>query len=166
MDTLTPLDAGAQANTSTSDATADFHHRLGHPLGLEWLAEQLNRPGYSQAGLAGALGRDPASVSRMLKGERQIKMGEVSTILAYLKLAGPRTIMDEIGDPISGRGPAHDKLDSLGSYILDLEALAISMTALEDSNLAIDDGTLLDAKASLVWMVRRKATELREAFNK
>jgi phage repressor protein C with HTH and peptisase S24 domain len=53
-------------------------------MDLKWLAEQLDRPGYSQAGLARALGRDPASVSRMLKGERQIKANELPLIERYL----------------------------------------------------------------------------------
>ena len=53
-------------------------------MDLKWLAEQLDRPGYSQAGLARALGRDPASVSRMLKGERQIKVSELPAIEHYL----------------------------------------------------------------------------------
>jgi phage repressor protein C with HTH and peptisase S24 domain len=53
-------------------------------MDIKWLAEQLDRPGYSQAGLARALGRDPASVSRMLKGERQIKANEVPLIERYL----------------------------------------------------------------------------------
>lgn len=53
-------------------------------MDLKWLAEQLDRPGYSQAGLARALGRDPASVSRMLKGERQIKVSELPAIERYL----------------------------------------------------------------------------------
>jgi phage repressor protein C with HTH and peptisase S24 domain len=53
-------------------------------MDIKWLAEQLDRPGYSQAGLARALGRDPASVSRMLKGERQIKANELPLIERYL----------------------------------------------------------------------------------
>jgi phage repressor protein C with HTH and peptisase S24 domain len=51
---------------------------------LKWLSEMLDRPGFSQAGLARALGKDAAAVNRMLKGDRQIKANEVPVILDYL----------------------------------------------------------------------------------
>src|SRR5207253_4493927 len=51
---------------------------------LKWLSEMLDRPGFSQAGLARALGKDAAAVNRMLKGDRQIKANEVPVILEYL----------------------------------------------------------------------------------
>jgi hypothetical protein len=57
---------------------------LPHNIELKWLAEQLERPGFSQAGLAKALGRDSSAVSRILSGDRQIKAVEVPVILAYL----------------------------------------------------------------------------------
>ena len=58
-------------------------------MDLKWIAEQLDRPGYSQVGLARALGKDAAAVNRMLKGERQIKVNEVPAILGYLKAVPP-----------------------------------------------------------------------------
>ena len=58
-------------------------------MDIKWIAEQLDRPGYSQAGLARALGKDAAAVNRMLKGERQIKANELPTILGYLKATPP-----------------------------------------------------------------------------
>src|SRR5579872_349389 len=58
-------------------------------MDLKWLAQQLKRPGYSQAGLARALGRDAAAVNRLLKGERQIKLAEVPLILEYLQASPP-----------------------------------------------------------------------------
>ena len=36
-------------------------------MDIKWIAEQLDRPGFSQAGLARALGKDAAAVNRMLK---------------------------------------------------------------------------------------------------
>lgn len=53
-------------------------------IDLAWLAEMLEQPGYSQAGLAKALGKDSSAVSRILSGEREIKAREVPVILAYL----------------------------------------------------------------------------------
>ena len=70
-------------------------------MDLKWLAEQLDRPGYSQAGLARALGKDAAAVNRMLKGDRQIKANELPVIAAYLNSTPPGT--DEQGYPLSIR---------------------------------------------------------------
>ena len=64
-------------------------------MDIKWIAEQLDRPGYSQAGLARALGKDAAAVNRMLKGERQIKANELPVILGYLKATPPDD--DQIG---------------------------------------------------------------------
>ena len=63
----------------------------GHTVAMElkWIAEQLDRPGFNQAGLARALGKDPAAVNRMLKGERQIKVNELPAILGYLQAVPP-----------------------------------------------------------------------------
>lgn len=53
-------------------------------MDLKWLAEQLERPGYSQSGLAQALGKSQSAVSRILSGHRQLKASEVPIILKYL----------------------------------------------------------------------------------
>jgi phage repressor protein C with HTH and peptisase S24 domain len=58
-------------------------------MDVKWIAEQLERPGFSQAGLARALGKDAAAVNRMLKGERLIKANEIPTILDYLQAVPP-----------------------------------------------------------------------------
>jgi len=58
-------------------------------MDLKWLFEQLARPGFSQAGLARALGKDAAAVNRMLKGERQIKVSELPAIFGYLGAVPP-----------------------------------------------------------------------------
>lgn len=58
-------------------------------MDLKWLAEQLSRPGYSQAGLARALGKSPSAVSRILSGHRQIKLHEAAKITAYLGAKSP-----------------------------------------------------------------------------
>lgn len=69
-------------------------------MDLKWLAEMLDRPGYSQAGLARALGKDAAAVNRMLKGERQIKANELPVITGYLKTAPPGNPEDGYAQPI------------------------------------------------------------------
>jgi len=50
----------------------------------KWLKEMLGRPGYSQAGLAAALGRNPSAINRMVRGERHIRASELPIILKYL----------------------------------------------------------------------------------
>ena len=70
-------------------------------MDLKWLTEQLERPGYSQAGLARALGKDAAAVNRMLKGTRLIKANELPIIAQYLNSTPPGT--DEHGYPLSIR---------------------------------------------------------------
>ena len=58
-------------------------------MDIKWLAEMLDRPGYSQAALARALGKDAAAVNRILKGDRQIKAKEVPVITGYLNAVPP-----------------------------------------------------------------------------
>lgn len=53
----------------------------------EWVQDQFRRqPEKSQSGLARALGIDPSGVTRLLKGDRQIKAFEVPKIRAYFGL--------------------------------------------------------------------------------
>ncbi|MBS0540983.1 MAG: LexA family transcriptional regulator [Proteobacteria bacterium] len=85
-------------------------------MDLKWIADQLARPGYSQVGLARALGKDPAAVNRMLKGERQIKVNEVPAILGYLKAAPP--------DPESPLGQAIQPLPVLAGDRADVPVWA------------------------------------------
>lgn len=59
----------------------------------KWLKGMLGRPGYSQAGLAAALGRNPSAINRMVQGERHIRASEVPLILKYL------------GEPSGGGAP-------------------------------------------------------------
>lgn len=55
-------------------------------MDLKWLREQLERPGFSQRGLAKALGLDPAAVTRLLQGRRKISVDELPIINAYLQI--------------------------------------------------------------------------------
>lgn len=53
-------------------------------MDYEWIREGLRKPGKSQAGLARALGRDPAAVSRLLNDGRQLKASELQIVKQYL----------------------------------------------------------------------------------
>jgi 3,4-dihydroxy 2-butanone 4-phosphate synthase/GTP cyclohydrolase II len=56
---------------------------------VDWVNAGLEKTGKTQRGLAQALGRNPAAVTRMLKGERDIKADELRAISAYLGLPLP-----------------------------------------------------------------------------
>lgn len=45
----------------------------------------LEKPGKNKIGLAKALGVDPAAITRLIQGRRQIKVGEVQVIRDYFK---------------------------------------------------------------------------------
>jgi plasmid maintenance system antidote protein VapI len=49
-----------------------------------WLRQGLMQPGKSQSGLAKALGRSEASVSRMLSGTRRVQLKHLPIFVAYL----------------------------------------------------------------------------------
>ena len=53
-------------------------------MDLEWIRRGLEKPGKSQRGLAEALGIDPAGVTRLLQGKRQLKAAEIDKISRYL----------------------------------------------------------------------------------
>jgi len=64
-----------------------------------WIKQALDKKEKTQIGLAEALGVDPASVSRMISGERRIKADELKTIFAYLEIGatdGAKLIESEI----------------------------------------------------------------------
>jgi 3,4-dihydroxy 2-butanone 4-phosphate synthase/GTP cyclohydrolase II len=67
---------------------------------VAWIKDGLARPGKSQNGLAETLGVDPSSISRLLKGARQVKTREIELISSYLGFGPPA---DAFGSPGSGR---------------------------------------------------------------
>lgn len=62
------------------------------PMSVEWIREGLKKHGKSQKGLAEALHVDPGVVTRLLKGDRQLKAAEVPIIQRYLN--APPTLDD------------------------------------------------------------------------
>lgn len=62
-------------------------------MDVEAIRQGLKRPGKTQKGLADAMGVDPAAISRLLAGDRQLKAHEIPKVQAYLEgtnLASPR----------------------------------------------------------------------------
>jgi phage repressor protein C with HTH and peptisase S24 domain len=56
---------------------------------LDWIRDGLRKPGKTQKGLAEALGIDASQVTRLLKGERQLKVAELPRIAGYLEEPTP-----------------------------------------------------------------------------
>lgn len=61
---------------------AQYYSMDGH-----WFQDQLRRSGRTQAELARALGVDPSAISKLFKGERQLKLVEASHLARFLNLA-------------------------------------------------------------------------------
>lgn len=55
----------------------------------DWIEAGLRKPGKGKRKLADALGLDPSAVTRILAGTRQVKLGEVARVAAYLGEAPP-----------------------------------------------------------------------------
>lgn len=62
---------------------------------IDWITQQLKRPGFTQRGLAAAIGIDATAVSKMLAGKRRIQTAEIPKIVSYFK-AAPATASGEI----------------------------------------------------------------------
>src|ERR1700682_6228518 len=56
-------------------------------MNATWFQQTLDRAGVSQADLARHLGLAPSAISRMLKGERQMKLLEAVQIAAFLGIS-------------------------------------------------------------------------------
>ena len=56
---------------------------------LDWLTKGLRQPGKTQRGLANALGVDPASVNRLMKGRRKLRVDEIGPAARYLAMQPP-----------------------------------------------------------------------------
>jgi phage repressor protein C with HTH and peptisase S24 domain len=56
---------------------------------IDWVEAGLTKPGKSKVGLAKALRLDPSAITRILKGERQVKLIEVPLISAYIEEPAP-----------------------------------------------------------------------------
>ena len=58
-------------------------------MDLDWLREQLTRPGYTQAGLARHIGLDPPTVSKIVAGKRRLLAAEIPKIIEFFKATPP-----------------------------------------------------------------------------
>ncbi|MEA2857054.1 MAG: 3,4-dihydroxy 2-butanone 4-phosphate synthase / cyclohydrolase, partial [Methylobacteriaceae bacterium] len=86
---------------------------------VAWIKDGLSRPGKSQNGLAEALDVDPSSVSRLLKGARQVRTREIELISSYLGYGPPA---DAFGT--SGAGKPRGAPASTAAVVEAIEAIA------------------------------------------
>jgi len=70
-----------------------------------WFQQTLERAGMSQADLARHLGLAPSAISRMLKGERQMKLLEAVQIAAFLGISQD-DVLRHAGANTEAAGPA------------------------------------------------------------
>ncbi|KKB13087.1 hypothetical protein VE25_03825 [Devosia geojensis] len=59
---------------------------MEHPLDQKWLEEHLSKVDSNRARLARTLGRDRSAVTRLLNGERKLKLAEIPTIAEHLRV--------------------------------------------------------------------------------
>lgn len=64
-------------------------------MNVEWIIKALENPAKSKAGLAKAIAKHPSVVSRIISGEREIKMRELSAIARYLGVNPPASAPTE-----------------------------------------------------------------------
>jgi phage repressor protein C with HTH and peptisase S24 domain len=77
-------------------------------MNATWFQETLERAGVSQADLARHLGLAPSAISRVLKGERQMKLLEAVQIAAFLGVSQDEVLRHAgaIGTAAAPAGPA------------------------------------------------------------
>jgi SOS-response transcriptional repressor LexA len=85
----TQFGARRECAKSVAFAERDMRKRDLMELYRDWLRLGLRQPGKTGRGLAAFLGLDPAAVSRMVAGERQIKADEIPRMAEYLGLPPP-----------------------------------------------------------------------------
>ena len=104
----------------------------------EWLRRGLEKPNKTQRGLAKHLGIDPAGVSRLLRGERQLRADELPKVRAY------------IGDPDDGVDPQSlpdappQYSGTLRDGIIPIEDTEYASIGRFDARLSAGTGSLLE----------------------
>src|SRR5438270_14042719 len=86
---------------------------------VAWIKDGLSRPGKSQNGLAEALDVDPSSISRLLKGARQVKTREIEMISSYLGYGPPADVFGATGtrrerETASSTGAVVEAIEAIG----------------------------------------------------
>ena len=91
----------------------------------DWLKARLDEIGKNQSDLARALGVDPAAVTRLFKGERQVQTHEIRTLATFLRMP-----LDQVAAHVGGE-PASEPSEN-GAPVINVSVLATVITALEE----------------------------------
>jgi phage repressor protein C with HTH and peptisase S24 domain len=75
--------------------------RYGGGMSKDWIKDRLHRLGRTQAELAHHLGLDASAVTRLLKGERQVKAAEAAALAQFLGCGS-----DDVLAALAGAAPA------------------------------------------------------------
>jgi len=68
---------------------------------LDWLQTRLGEIGKNRSDLARALGVDPAAITRLFKGERQVQSHEIRKLATFLQMP-----LEEVAGLVGGPAPA------------------------------------------------------------
>ena len=68
-------------------------------MDVDWIKSELRKSGRTQTGLAKAMGVDPSAVTRILKGDRKIRLDEVPKIEAFLRGEPPTPLNEAVKAP-------------------------------------------------------------------
>lgn len=74
-----------QGETCVIRTGAELRFSQNGTMDMGWIRDGLKKPGKTQRGLADALHTDPAAISRLLAGTRQLKASEIEPARAYLE---------------------------------------------------------------------------------
>lgn len=97
-------------------------------MDIKWLAEQLQRPGLSQAGLARALGKSQSAISRILSGQRQLKASELPVILRYVGHVKAPADPAHVTEHNAALGQAFSEWNDIENYMSALAVAAFGST--------------------------------------
>lgn len=108
------------------------------------LKQGLTRRGKTQRGLARAIGVDDSAVSRILKGERQIKATEMQKALAYLEMPPPGSESPADAMPTQTlREKALPALAEIGSWPRDVPILGVTVGG-DNADFLLNTGEIVD----------------------
>src|SRR5204863_3703618 len=103
MHCFLPLVKRARGNILIATANVNEAIIIGATMDASWFQQALERAGASQADLARHLRLAPSAISRMLKGERQMKLMEAVQVSAFLGVS-QEEVLRHAGDS-SGAAP-------------------------------------------------------------
>ena len=125
-----------QGHPTESSIVSILESRHLCEMEIDEIKRRLRETGKSQAGLAKALGTDPSIITRILKGQRELKAKELPIIRAYL--AVPADGDDNAPTPNVSK-PVELPLKDIATWPKDVPVLGTALGSKEDEFLVIDE---------------------------